>query len=181
MLLRDGSIVFLNPRAIDLSAFGETLHCSYHAFPVAHVAEALAKSSCEDDSLFYYLGEDRGISPEEVPEIMASLGLEILSRCVLQEEDFRFQFRHREALGARLIQHDLELPTQRLLLKLSTRLDEWRALQKPSLEWRGDALRRDGREIDRNRPHREAVDDPAGSGEASNDPGALGVLPPEPF
>jgi CheY-like chemotaxis protein len=139
VLLRDGSIVFLNPRAIDLSAFGETLHCSYHAFPVAHVAEALAKSSCEDDSLFYYLGEDRKISPEEVPEIMASLGLEILSRCVLQEEDFRFQFRHREALGERFIQHDLELPAQRLLLKLSTRLDEWRALQKPSLD--GEATR----------------------------------------
>jgi hypothetical protein len=35
VLPRDGSIVLLNPRAIDLLGFGETLHCSYHAFPVA--------------------------------------------------------------------------------------------------------------------------------------------------
>jgi hypothetical protein len=98
----------------------------------------LAKSFAEDDLLSSSRRGPRD-QPGGGPGDHGILGLEILSRCVLQEEDFRFQFRQREALGERFIQHDLELPAQRLLLKLSTRLDEWRALQKPSLD--GEATR----------------------------------------
>jgi hypothetical protein len=127
--IRDGSIRFLNPREIQLESWGDTISVDRFTFPASAIRAALAESDSTDDSLFLRLIDTARIQSYEIRGFMISLGIEVLRECVLDPNAVWLKFEPVDKLPERLLGIGMEIPSQKLILRLSSHLDEWRALQ----------------------------------------------------
>jgi len=128
--LFNGRVRFFNPRRIALRFSTETVYCNSYAFPVAVLRETLTQSEEDDGSLFFRLLERGLLEPEDLCETMVALGSEVLGECVAAQEACWYHFRPRQVLTPRFLEYSTDLPVQRLMLKMYSQIDEWRAMEK---------------------------------------------------
>jgi FixJ family two-component response regulator len=126
--LLDGVICFLNPRQIHLRHCQENVCLPRFSFPTVYVEEVLKRGAAPDDSLLFHILQDGKVQSEQFRDLMISLGLEVLQECIFDQETSWFEFRPQKKLGGRFLEHNAKLPGQKLLIKLSARLDEWKAV-----------------------------------------------------
>ena len=126
--LLDGMICFLNPRRIHLRHCQENVCMPRFSFPTVYVEEVLKRGAGVDDSLLFHILQDGKVQSEQFRDLMISLGLEVLQECIFDQETSWFEFRPQNKLGSRYLERNARLPGQKLLIKLSARLDEWKAI-----------------------------------------------------
>ena len=98
------------------------------SFPTVYVEEVLKRGAGVDDSLLFHILQDGKVQSEQFRDLMISLGLEVLQECIFDQETSWFEFRPQKKLGSRYLERNAKLPGQKLLIKLSARLDEWKAI-----------------------------------------------------
>jgi DNA-binding response OmpR family regulator len=125
-----GKCRFLNPRKIGLPHSDDAIYADGYVISMDYARESLEKSETQDDSLYFRMLEDGLVEPEQLPGLMVLLGIEILCECVADVNCCWYQFRPQEQLDAKFLEHSVDVPVQKLMLKLFSHIDEWKAIVK---------------------------------------------------
>ena len=126
--LSDGMVRFIDIPRVDWGQ-QDVLYSSGHAFPKSLFEEVARSSSMSDGFHSVFL---RVVTAGELPasvaqSAMVSLSIDLLRDCIDEGRECRFSFNAMERLAS-FGEIDLRMPTQRFLLKLFSRMDEWKVI-----------------------------------------------------
>jgi hypothetical protein len=119
-------IEFINPRRGRADALNGVFYFRGQAIEAACFEAPPGAALDGRESVFFRIAEERVVEPADLPDLAREYGMELLRRCMLEDEELWFTLELATELPPRFAPFALKIPLQRFLLRLHAMVDELR-------------------------------------------------------